>query len=429
MSSPKIEERIKEKQIKSVNGLKENPRIVSLTEDECRKLCDDIKLKFIPGYEKRVIERITTTESPDRDGDIVRAKGIDNKNYRLNPVVMFAHNKSDFPVGQSVKEWIDKSIIGWRSWDLYLDNTVDTTGRSDLVFRMVDSGAMIGGSIGFIPKSNGAKYDHTDEERKNLGLGKYGIEFLSVEKLEHSVCSIPANVEALAAALKSCNSEQIRKQLVKADLDIMEKQKMLDNSLIDVFYSVLQIPKTIIEMHCDDDNCETCMEKADIEYVQKPYPNEHACRLNEPGKYDEFRRGTRKHNGKTYSVIYGKLKNKDSWEDQAYRYSKDKWTESEARSHCKDHKGILFEPASEKEIKQEEEMIINIDLNKAIEGIANLTKQMEIFNENMKNIEKSITEKFKSLMEIADKSIASIKQIDNSNSVYDKKNIENILKI
>jgi len=424
MSSPKIEERLKEKQIKSVNGLKENPRIVSLTEDECRKLCDDIKLKFIPGYEKRVIERITTTETPDRDGDIVRAKGIDNKNYRLNPVVMFAHNKSDFPVGRSVKEWIDKSITGWRSWDLYLDNTVDTTGRSDLVFRMVDAGAMTGGSIGFIPKANGAKYDHTDEERKNLGLGKYGVEFISVEKIEHSACSIPANAEVLAAALKSCNIEQIRKQLVKSDLDIMEKQKMIDDNLIDVFYSVLQIPKNI-----SVPICETCMEKVDIEYVQKPYPNEHACRLNEPGKYNEFRRGTRKHNGKTYSVIYGKLKDRDSWEDQAYRYPKDKWTESEARSHCKDHKGILFEPASEKEIKQEEEMIINIDLNKAIEGIASLTKQMETFNENMKNIEKSTTEKFKSLMEIADKSIASIKQIETGKTVFDKKDIENILRI
>lgn len=76
-----------------------------------------------------------------------------------------------------------------------------------------------------------------------------------------------------------------------------------------------------------------------------PYPNEHACRLKDPGKYSKFRRGSRtSRNGKPYSVIFGILSPGKS-EEQAYRYSKSTWTSSEARSHCSRHGGS-FEPAS-----------------------------------------------------------------------------------
>lgn len=85
-----------------------------------------------------------------------------------------------------------------------------------------------------------------------------------------------------------------------------------------------------------------------------PYENEHSCRKTAPDKYDKFRRGTRKHKGKEYSIIFGKIKDKDKWEDQAYRYDKDTWTASEAKTHCKDHDGT-FEPASETEIVPVEE--------------------------------------------------------------------------
>jgi hypothetical protein len=79
----------------------------------------------------------------------------------------------------------------------------------------------------------------------------------------------------------------------------------------------------------------------------KPYPHEHACRLQEPSKFDRMRRGTRKHEGKEYSIIFGHIKGGDSWEEQAYRYAKDAWTADEARTHCVAHDG-KFEAASGK---------------------------------------------------------------------------------
>jgi signal peptide peptidase SppA len=82
-----------------------------------------------------------------------------------------------------------------------------------------------------------------------------------------------------------------------------------------------------------------------------PYANEHSCRLREPDDFqnNSFRRVPRDHNGKRYDAIMGKLNGEDTMTDQAYRYPKDIWTVSEAKAHCKDHDGILFEPASGEE--------------------------------------------------------------------------------
>lgn len=79
-----------------------------------------------------------------------------------------------------------------------------------------------------------------------------------------------------------------------------------------------------------------------------PYPNEHACRLREPSEFADgsFRRGDRDHGGKSYGVIYGKLKGGSSMTEQAYRYPKKDWTAEQARSHCGRHGG-KFEAASE----------------------------------------------------------------------------------
>lgn len=75
-----------------------------------------------------------------------------------------------------------------------------------------------------------------------------------------------------------------------------------------------------------------------------PYPNEHACRLENPNKYDKFNRVNcdQKHDGKCIDVIYGIKDNKS--EIQALRYKKDVWSEGDAKSHCKS-RGGSFEPA------------------------------------------------------------------------------------
>ena len=77
-----------------------------------------------------------------------------------------------------------------------------------------------------------------------------------------------------------------------------------------------------------------------------PYPNEHACRLKEPGGFQKgrFRRTSRKSGRKVYHIIMGRLKGQSAMTEQAYRYPKESWSAAQARKHCSSHGG-RFEAA------------------------------------------------------------------------------------
>ena len=116
------------------------------------------------------------------------------------------------------------------------------------------------------------------------------------------------------------------------------------------------------------------------EEVIKPLPSEHACRIQDPDKYDEFKRATRDHEGKEYSIIFG-IKDGEA-EEQSYRYNKDVWTEAEAKEHCKDHEGT-FEAASEKILEKEE----------GGSRLFVVTMAVPLEAEEMENLEKVISSK------------------------------------
>lgn len=94
-----------------------------------------------------------------------------------------------------------------------------------------------------------------------------------------------------------------------------------------------------------------------IELIIKPYPNEHAARLENPDKYDEFRRtkgGTIYGSievPKTISIIWGHVNGepRNAWHPQALRFPIENWTVSQAKKWLKDNKidYISFEPAEE----------------------------------------------------------------------------------
>jgi HK97 family phage prohead protease len=78
----------------------------------------------------------------------------------------------------------------------------------------------------------------------------------------------------------------------------------------------------------------------------KPMEGVHACRLRDPGDFQDgtFRTMSRRHEGKPYNVILGRLKGETTLTEQAYRYRTEDWTAAEARAHCGEHDGT-FEAA------------------------------------------------------------------------------------
>jgi len=124
--------------------------------------------------------------------------------------------------------------------------------------------------------------------------------------------------------VESCVTEKMEDQVIGEDIDFEEDELIEYKEYI-------------------NDNYE---KDAEGNLIEKPYPNEHACRLKDPAKYDSFARKScyRKSDGKCIDYIFGIKEGKS--DAQALRYKKDIWTASAAKSHCTSAGGS-FEAAGE----------------------------------------------------------------------------------
>jgi hypothetical protein len=79
----------------------------------------------------------------------------------------------------------------------------------------------------------------------------------------------------------------------------------------------------------------------------KPYPNFHACRILEPDAFDRFRTSSETtEDDKSMEILFGRHAESGEWALTSYRMPVEDWSETEARSFCRAHDGILFEPAT-----------------------------------------------------------------------------------
>jgi HK97 family phage prohead protease len=140
--------------------------------------------------EQGIFEAMITTEATDRTGDIVRAHGADIANYMMNPVVMWAHDYTQPPIGKTLSIEV---IAGTGLKARFQFPPVGTYEHADTIHRLWAGGFINATSIGFQPKQGkGINGDTVD-----------GREFDAWELLEFSIVPIPANQEALRMAIKA----------------------------------------------------------------------------------------------------------------------------------------------------------------------------------------------------------------------------------
>jgi len=210
-----------------------------MSPEECAKLCKATNnLEYLSGYENRIKVYTITDESCDRYGDIVRAKGCKPDNYKKNPVIQFAHNYEELPIGNTIKLVIDKAKKVVRATALFFDDRVDSSGRSDLIYRFIQANGMRACSIGFMPLEY--NMPKTDEERAAMGLGKYGVEFTSWDLMEFSPVPVPANPNALRddyrEGFKKSLSTTLRSGKFSAhDVEILKRYPLFDETILDAF--------------------------------------------------------------------------------------------------------------------------------------------------------------------------------------------------
>ena len=160
------------------------------------------KITFPEGERSEV--SVVTTDSKDRDGDVVMPSGFDWEHFRKNPVVPFAHDYQSLPVGKS--QWITWAKTangeGWKAKTVYVPRPADHPQNlewgPDTVFHYIKEGFLPGKSVGFIPMS---MREPTDEEVRRRPDWEGANLVDKCLGLEYSPVPVPANQDALVEAV------------------------------------------------------------------------------------------------------------------------------------------------------------------------------------------------------------------------------------
>ena len=229
--------------VKANDGVSDGSEIEDLAERKSYidSLTDEQKANKIE--KERIIIFRGSDESVDRMGDIIRVDGWNLKDYRKNPVFLDGHSYTLLPIGKALKVWKDSNDSGAPNgkslkFAIYFP-TAEVSQKSDDVFKLYKAKVLNAVSVGF--KSSKVNNPSSPEERKELGLGPYGWEFLKQSLLELSAVTVPANQNALqvksAEHLELCKSAGIEAILKEnqeeaVNAEILEQLKLLNQNVI-----------------------------------------------------------------------------------------------------------------------------------------------------------------------------------------------------
>jgi len=145
------------------------------------------------------VDATITTETIDRDGEVLIAQGMDATEFEANPVVFYNHDYGQ-PVGR---------ITDLRRGSGKIDATIEFAQRPEgfqgsyfpeFVESLVEQGIVKGISVGFVPKPGGVR-KASQKDREDYGDNVRQV-FSKWKLLEVSVAPLPANGEALVNAVR-----------------------------------------------------------------------------------------------------------------------------------------------------------------------------------------------------------------------------------
>ncbi len=136
-------------------------------------------------------EFTASNEEIDRDGEIIEAKGWDLKNFKKNPVITWAHQYGELPIGKAPKVWVSegklKNLVEFPAEGVY--------EFADIVRRLVDGGFLKAESVGFKPYP-----DSIVEVEGGDGIKTPRRRLTKNELLEIAIVPVPSNPNALLEA-------------------------------------------------------------------------------------------------------------------------------------------------------------------------------------------------------------------------------------
>lgn len=150
-----------------------------ITKEQIFKTFGVVETKAADGNGRTLVVKITSP-TPDRSHDIVVPMGMVADNYLKNPVVLYAHDYRDLPIGKCTDlKAIDTGVLA----TVQFPNEGDYP-KADQVYSLYKQGILNAWSIGFMP----LEFDENDGG---------GHTFTKWELFEFSAVPVPDNAEAL----------------------------------------------------------------------------------------------------------------------------------------------------------------------------------------------------------------------------------------
>ena len=152
---------------------------------------------------------VVSTDQVDRHGDTVSPEGWRLDEYRRNPVVLWAHDYGQPPIGRAEALWKNGR-------ELLAEVRFAPTFFAQEVEGLYRQGFQWAVSVGFRP----VRF----EERRDLRSGAFlGIQFLEQELLEISAVPVPANSQALLTAHAPALSQDEKEPAVNEVVALLQE--------------------------------------------------------------------------------------------------------------------------------------------------------------------------------------------------------------
>jgi HK97 family phage prohead protease len=158
---------------------------------------------------ERQAKFIFSSESVDREHDVIKQAGIDVSHFLANPVVFFQHEHDTAPIGRCTSIGIEGgNLVGVIEFAPATNPLVGQ--KASGLFELVRDGFLSTVSIGFIPKEisypDGDRYMHD------------GVNVDACEMVEISVVGIPCNREATLVDVVAATAPDAPHEMITAAL-------------------------------------------------------------------------------------------------------------------------------------------------------------------------------------------------------------------
>ena len=181
-----------------------------------------------------LISAVVSTESKDRDGDVIKAEGWNLDNFNRHPVMLANHDYHSLK--SQIGVWEKMEIAGDTLQGVAKFFIGKGNDEADWAFELAKM-KKLAFSVGFIPDMDKAVPLHKDD-----AFGVRGMEFNGQELLEVSAVTVPSNPDALQRIVKSSVAEPAIKEIAEEQLRGLEEKVDEETSSIsdDVIDSIVE---------------------------------------------------------------------------------------------------------------------------------------------------------------------------------------------